>query len=302
MINKKQLLLMLGIFIIESLCLSGCQKKSEKKEAVEAVKAIKAVESNKVIDNQKYHQKDEGEVGTTREEDKATKRNEVSMSLTEKPEEILDDDEKIAEFFNDVVLTGDSISKHFGNFITKHRDALPGEMMLLSEGSFSLHNAKEEPTADSTFPLYQGEKMKIEDAISLMGVHNVFMFYGINDLGRDTPEKCLKLYDEQIDRLVQKSPDIKVFIISPTYLHKDKANVYKNLNNKNIKKFNELLIKYCNTTQKATYVDLVTKLQDDKGNLKAEYCSDSYCHHSEKAFAIWIDVLMEQAKREVIKE
>lgn len=314
MFNQKRLIAILGVFVLGSLCFSGCQKNAQVKEKPEAVTSNKEAENN-----QEVQQKDGSDSANTIDEEtdtntehntdtndefsknQAGEENEGQMPMTEKPEDIADNDERIAEFFSDSVLTGDSISKHFGNFITKNQAALPGKMMLLSEGSFSLHNAKEEPTPDSTFPLYKGEKMKIEDAVALMGVHNVFMFYGINDLGRGTPKECLELYDEQIDRIMQKNPDAKVFIISPTYLHKDKANVYKKLNNKNIKKFNDLLIEYCNTKQKATYIDLATKLQDDEGNLKAEYCNDNYCHHTEKAFAIWIDVLTNQAKTEVVK-
>lgn len=297
MLKKNKYAILLGVLIF-ALCGTGCKSK---KEEVSSQTSFNEVNTEKtVLEEEKLSEEDEVSDNETADETEAVEI--PAEKQPEKPEDVEDDDERITEFFNDSVLTGDSISKHFGNFITKHKEALPGQMFLLSEGSFSLHNAKEEPTADSTFPLYKGEKMKIEDAVSLMGVHNVFMFFGINDLGRGTPEDCLALYDEQIDKIKQKSPDAVIFIISPTYLHKDKAAVYKNLNNKNIKKFNDMLTEYCDTTQKAVYVDLATKLTDADGNLKDEFCNDKYCHHTEKAFKIWIEVLMNQAKMEVVKE
>lgn len=299
MLKRKKLLSILG-FIVIGLCISACKPKTEQTEPKTV--SAETVSDTEVQKNDEEDLKSE-EKGTAQDEGEDEQKPLIEENdQPEDPADIEDGDERLEAFFSDSVLTGDSISKHFGNFITKNKGALPGKMMFLSEGSFSLHNAKEEPKPDSTFPLYKGEKMKIEDAIALMGVHNVFMFYGINDLGRGTPETCLELYDDQIDRIIEKTPDANIFIISPTYLHKDKASSYKKLNNKNIKKFNDMLIDYCDTTQKAVYIDLATKLQDEDGNLKAEYCNDNYCHHTEKAFEIWIEVLMDQAKMEVIKK
>ena len=212
-------------------------------------------------------------------------------------------DDRMKKFFDNAVLTGDSVAKHFGNYVSKNKKTLPGNMTFLAEGSFSLHNAvKSVDDKNAVFPVYKGKKMKIEDSIALIKPKYVFMFFGINDLGIEGPEKCLKMYDEQIDR-IQKNcgNNLKIFIISATYLHADKANVGKNLNNKNIKKFNSLLKKYCETEKKATYIDLASKLKDKKGNLKDEYCNDRYCHHNEKAFKIWAKVLKNAAKKEIEK-
>ena len=197
-------------------------------------------------------------------------------------------DDRMKKFFDNAVLTGDSVAKHFGNYVYKNKKTLPGDMTFLAEGSFSLHNAV--------------KSVDDKDSIALIKPKYVFMFFGINDLGIEGPEKCLKMYDEQIDR-IQKNcgNNLKIFIISATYLHADKANVGKNLNNKNIKKFNSLLKKYCETEKKATYIDLASKLKDKKGNLKDEYCNDRYCHHNEKAFKIWAKVLKKAAKKEIEK-
>lgn len=288
--KRKALMLILGL-TLSAISFSSCggDKKETKPESPQNVEAqdVESTEDTQTDDA------DEPNKENSADESDESEQNDNEAENTEATED------KLAQFFDNSVLTGDSISKHFGNYITKNPDALPGKMKLLSEGSFSLHNAKGEPTADSTFPMYQGEKMKIEDAIAKMGVKNVFMFYGINDLGLDTPDECLKLYDEQINKIMEQSPDAKIFIISPTYLHKDKAHAYKKLNNDNIKAFNDLLVKYCDDTGRATYIDLATKLQDEDGNLKDEYCNDNYCHHTEKAFEIWVSVLVEQAKKEV---
>ncbi len=210
-------------------------------------------------------------------------------------------DDRMKEFFDNAVLTGDSVAKHFGNYAYKHKKVLPGKMTFLAEGSFSLHNAvRSTSDKNAVFPIYKGKKMKIEDSIALIKPKYLFMFFGMNDLGIDSAEKCLKMYDEQIDR-IQKNcgNNLKIFIISTTYLHSNKANAGKNLNNRNIKRFNSLLKNYCETKNKATFVDLADRLKDKKGNLKDEYCNDKYCHHTEKAFKIWAKVLKETAKKEI---
>lgn len=301
---RKSLMIIAIMTCAVIMALSGCGKK-ESSENTNDTEMTEAASATDTADNSN----DDAEAATTDADGKAddTESAATESAATEaaneaeaeNPEDISDDDERLAEFFSNSVLTGDSISKHFGNYITKHKDALPGTMKLLSEGSFSLHNAKGEPDEKSTFPLYKGKKMKLEDAISDMQVGNVFMFFGINDLGIDSPENCLKLYIEQMDKIKEKSPDVRFFIISTTYLHEDKAEVYKNLNNTNIKKFNELVKEYCDTAEGVAYLDLATLLQDENGNLKAEYCNDNYCHHTEAAFKIWIEVLMNQAKTEV---
>jgi hypothetical protein len=46
-----------------------------------------------------------------------------------------------------------------------------------------------------------------------------------------------------------------------------------------------------------TYLDLASRMADDKGCLKAEYSSDGYVHHNVAGFKVWDNFFEEVALR-----
>ena len=44
------------------------------------------------------------------------------------------------------------------------------------------------------------------------------------------------------------------------------------------------------------FIDISTPTSDGNGNLRPEFCSDHYVHHTNAAYRVWEDVLKEYAR------
>lgn len=71
----------------------------------------------------------------------------------------------------------------------------------------------------------------------------------------------------------------------------------QNLNNANMKIFNEKMAVYTENYDYAEFIDIGGSLTDEKGNLKQEYASDGYVHLSSEGYDIWTKVLRSYAKK-----
>ncbi len=205
-------------------------------------------------------------------------------------------EEMIDDFYANSVFVGDSVMLGFRNYAMKNADTYLGKIQFLASGSFSVNNALQPPSSESTHPIYDGKQRYIEESISLMQADRVFLFFGINDVAlAELPDVCDK-YVELIGRIREQSPDVEIYIISATYTLAGQGG--KKLNNENLSALNSLM------QEKASengwgYIDIMSALDDGNGNLAEEYCSDGYLHQNTAAYDIWSEVLREYARTQM---
>jgi lysophospholipase L1-like esterase len=168
------------------------------------------------------------------------------------------------------VLLGDSITEGFD--VKKH---FPGRRVLnRGIGADVIGN---DMAADDP----RGVLRRMNESVFDCAATDVFLLIGINDLGSGrTPDKMEPGYREILQRIKTETPRVRVHVQSvlPT-----RGNYAKH--NANVKDFNERLKKLAEEF-KYDYIDLHSKLADDKGELKAEFTADGL-HVNDEAYKIW---------------
>ena len=213
--------------------------------------------------------------------------------------------DEIDSFFDDSVFVGHSVMMHFKDKYVAYKrgsdSGFLGGAKFHASGSFSYHNNLAPVSADSVHPLYQGEKMKIEDAVAAMGAKTVYLSgMALNEIGIFGAEASAENLASVVDAIKAKSPDVKIVILANTYMVKN-FNTYQKLHNGSISEYNNLLLDYCNENG-YDFVDISTPLVGG-GCLADKYCTDnaeggSGCHLTADAYAIWTAVLRDYAKAE----
>ncbi len=205
-------------------------------------------------------------------------------------------DKMIDDFYSNSVFVGDSVMLGFRNYAMKNADTYLGEIQFLASGSFSVNNALQPPSSTSTHPIYNGKQRYIEESIALMKVDRVFLFFGINDIAlAELPDVCDK-YAELIGRIQEQSPDVEIYIISATYTIEGMGG--KKLNNENLATLNTMMQERASENGWG-YIDIMSALDDGKGNLAQEYCSDGHLHQNTAAYDVWSEVLREYARTQL---
>ena len=88
-------------------------------------------------------------------------------------------DEEILAYFDDAAFIGDSVMLGFKYYQNVYHNL--GNPTFLSTVSFALRYAVS-PNNSAFYPLYNGKKISVEDALSLMNAKKVFISLGINDV------------------------------------------------------------------------------------------------------------------------
>lgn len=200
----------------------------------------------------------------------------------------------VAAYIKDSVIVGDSVATGYQMYCTKGGGGLPDAFKFLTATSFSAHNALWPVSEKSVHPLYQGEQRPVWESISMLGVNDVFLALGLNDLNMDG-DTCA-CYQELTDHIQEWSPGIRIHVISVTYALKgvEKGKV----NNTEIQALNVRLKELADQNGWG-FIDLATPLSDGEGNLRAEYCSDGYVHQTKEAYRVWTKVLLQYIREQI---
>lgn len=204
-------------------------------------------------------------------------------------------------YFDDAVFIGDSVTLKLNYFVRDSRKeeypTLLGAAQFLTAGSLGSGEALEPLASDSLHPSYMGQKMLLEDSVAAMGAKKVFIMLGMNDVARYGIEESAQNMMKLVKRIVDKSPDAKIFIQSATpRIQGD----YNKLNNNALFEYDLKLYEYCLQLESSGvyFVDVAHALRDEKGNLPLEYCSDADgmgLHFTAKACKEWINYLYTHA-------
>lgn len=261
--------------------------------------------------------------GTTKEVTQATEEQtteatseevtETQEETTEKAEEASASEESPVtyeytqvddSYFNDAVFIGDSISYGFELYVTEKRangETVLGEAQFLTSGSLSYGNSLWDVSDESVHPTYNGEKMKLEDAIAQIKPGKIFILLGTNDVALYGVEQTVANADTEISRMLEASPGADIFIMSTTPKYSPaESNVDGALNNADIDALNVAMRQFA-VEKGYNFMNIAPLFKDETGGLAADYCSDKEgmgIHFTSAAYDIWLNFLYSYGKQQ----
>ena len=202
---------------------------------------------------------------------------------------------KSAEWFDNAVFVGDSVTLKLSYYCASHPEAL-GAAEFFCAGSLGYTNALwdiDDPEA--VHPYYQGATHKVEECCELTGKKNVFIMLGMNDIGLYGTQGAMDSCKELVADILEKTPDAHIYIQSVTPMIKSAE--MESFNNTLVKEFDGMLKDYC-TQNPYKYLDVFSAVSDQDGNLPDQYCSDPDSmglHFTDAACEMWANYLKENA-------
>lgn len=193
-------------------------------------------------------------------------------------------------FFDDAAFIGDSVSyvlqqwnlKHSGNF---------GNAVFLTRSSLGLQN-----TIDGRLQLsYQGISYSPEDALAAAGAGKLFVMLGFNDIALFGLDGTMERWDVFLERIIDKNPEIQIYIQSCTPIHADGE--YDKLNNEIIDEYNRTLEAYCQE-HGYHFVNIAPYFKDFRNSLAPTYCSDNFMHITYDGALVWEYALKAYAEQQ----
>ncbi len=195
-----------------------------------------------------------------------------------------------AHWFDDAVFVGDSVTAGLYNYSD---NGCLGDAEFLAKEYMGFHTAMYEPDNDySILPVYNGERVRVEDGIAMTGKKKVLIMLGMNDIcswGVDESVDAMKRF---VDRILAKNPDVQIYIESVTPMISSKVRPDL-LNNTSIALFNDQVKQYCEK-EGFIYLDIASVVGDGNGNLRDDLCSDagSLGHHlTGEGDSLWVEYL-----------
>lgn len=196
-------------------------------------------------------------------------------------------------YFDDVLLMGDSIT--YMCFTFESKSDLLGNVMFLTRGGTSLLGIEN----NSYNIYYQGQNISIEESVALSGRSKVFLMLGQNDLGYRTIEDTLASYENIINRIREKSPDVEIYIQS--LVHEWWETGTSRHRNEKIDQYNAELEAFAEEMG-CHYVDIKKYIEDHMGTMAAPYNMDYGIHVNEAGCTEWMHALRSYAYIEMMGE
>lgn len=193
-------------------------------------------------------------------------------------------------YFDNAVMVGDSVTMSL-QFYCAASGAL-GNVKFLCAGSLSPANALWEVSSESVHPSVNGVKMKLEDAVPVVGADKIYVMLGVNSIAMGV-DKCINDLKTVLGNIKAKSPNVKFIIQSVTPMTSDSPIRTDRLNNGKIIEYNEKLLELCRENG-WYYLNVAECMRDSYGALKKEYCSDPAVmgiHFTMAADKVWTDYL-----------
>lgn len=116
----------------------------------------------------------------------------------------------------------------------------------------------------------------------------IYLMLGVNELGYDFGTTVAK-YQELVEKIRASQPDATLFIEANLHLAQQRSSTDSIVNNTNIDRFNAEI---ANLADQRTvfYIDINELFDDENGNLRSDYTSDS-THIYAKYYQAWCDWL-----------
>ncbi len=195
-----------------------------------------------------------------------------------------------AGWFDDAVFIGDSVTLKLSFYCENHDDL--GEAEFLCAGSLGYNNAQMGLyDEDNVHPVYNGEKILVDDGAAATGAKKIFIMLGMNDIGLYGVDGAVEGMKVITDRIAAKCPGAEIYVESVTPMLENMQ--LTDLNNTTIAEFNEKIQPIC-AEKGYHYLDVASAMGDGNGNLVYEYCGDPDAmglHFSDLGCEIWIEYL-----------
>lgn len=215
---------------------------------------------------------------------------------------------ELDSYFKDSVFIGNSLVVHFYNFYGVMRATDKGFLGGAKFFCSSAFSARLDLGDNMKYsPRYDGELMHTWDAVRKMNAKTVYYnLMGLNELGlhaySKTPELTFENNRKVLEKIIAACPDVKIVVLSNTYMVESFNGEDRGLNNYNISKFNNLALEWCNQNG-YDFIDISTPFLD--GNvMNEEYCRDAVpggcgCHIKDMYYPSWAAMLRNYAYQKV---
>ncbi len=195
-----------------------------------------------------------------------------------------------ASWFDDAVFVGDSVSVTLANYADDYgalgnADYLCAVSLGYNNALWDLYNP------NNVHPKYNGTKVTVDEGVRLSGKKKVFIMLGMNDVGLYGVDGTIDGMITLTNRILQKSPDVQIYIQTVTPLIRGMAR--GGLNNTNVALYNEKARQVC-AERGFIFVDVASAVEDSEGYLIYDYCGDpNYMglHFNYKGCAQWVEYL-----------
>ena len=202
-------------------------------------------------------------------------------------------------YFDNCALVGDSVTLSLKNYCAA-TGAL-GNATFLCAGSMSARNALQPlNTTNAIHPSYKGVKMTVEDAVLASGVDKVYIMLGMNGISFGIEEEIGNIVT-LANRILEKSPHVKIFMQSVTPIASSSNIKGSKLNNTKIAQYNARLEQVCKDN-KWYFINVAEVVTGPDGYLIREYCSDfggMGIHFTKTGDMVWIDYLRTHVPEEL---
>ena len=193
-------------------------------------------------------------------------------------------------WFDDACFIGDSITEGLRTYALT--GAL-GNAKFFAVRSYSTINALRPLSDGGPHPSYQGVKMTAVDCVAKSGAKKVYIMLGTNDLYNGV-DSSVKRYEQLITKILDKSPDVEIFVQSMTPMASTSTYITEMLNNDNIKLYNEKLLQMCEKNG-WYFLNVASVMYESSGqSLNSGFCSDKTTmgvHFNTSGYKQWVSYL-----------
>ena len=198
-----------------------------------------------------------------------------------------------ADWFDDAVFLGDSVTLKLSYYCDSHIEAL-GDAQFFCAGSLGYTNALWElDRENAVHPFYRGANYLSQDCAAVTGANKVFVMLGMNDIALYGIDNTLTNAETLMNNILTQSPEVSIYLQSVTPIINGKER--GDLTNANIRAFNKKLQEFCRQNG-YRYLDIYGLLADEDGYLPLDYCGDQDAqgiHFTDAACELWANYLKE---------
>lgn len=205
------------------------------------------------------------------------------LELPESPAVVAEGEAAGSDYFDGVLMIGDSITQSLSIYGTQMRD----KATICAYKSITPDQIVNNVTTEDQ----DGNQIAVLDEIMNQSPHAIYIMLGMNSLASGRSDNLVAYYGRLIDLLREAYPDVPIYIqsITPVTLNAAIENIQ--ITNRRIRKTNQLLIQLAEE-KRCWYLDLYSAFSDEEGNMLAGIHQPDGIHLKAEGCQIWMDYLL----------